>query len=108
MRAAGKSRPLLRKLGSESLLSFGNVILIAFGIDEGCRSARFHPRVFCFQIEIGAVRAEKNVTPQRLQLPEHPFIVSRNLRIASVVYELIARIHVRAADDHSVAGFAGL
>src|SRR5437870_821181 len=101
-RVRRSSGPLLREFGSERLLLFGHVHLVAFGINEGSQRALLQPRVFRFQVEIIAVRAEKNVARQRLQDPEHPFIVSRNLWIGGVVNELVARIHVGTADDHDV------
>src|SRR5258708_4904443 len=85
-----QSGSLLCKLRLERLFPVGHIHLVTLRIDEGCYSVLLQPLVFPFEVEVGAVRAQKDVAGQGFQDPEHPFIVGRNPWILGVVHELIA------------------
>src|ERR1700736_3739347 len=64
---AGWRRRLSHHFRPESLFPFGYVAPVARRIDEWCYGTFFQPRVLGLQIEVIAVRAQKNVDRQRLE-----------------------------------------
>src|SRR5215467_3420561 len=98
---------LFRQFRTEVLFFFPYKLLVSTRIDERV-SPIFQERIFFFQPEITAVGTEENITWQRLQNAPHTFVVCGDLRIISVVNELIAWVDVRAAYDYDIIGLSSL
>jgi hypothetical protein len=90
---------LALKLGFERLLTVDDVRLVPVGIDECVEIARLPAVIFCGQAVVAAVGAEKNVAWQAFEKSKSTLVVSGNLRVGFVANQLVAFIHIRAADD---------
>src|SRR5262249_55164274 len=93
---------LLRQFRSKFLFLLRDERPVTVRIDEGLAVTLLQSGVLAVQIEVVAMRTKEDVARQRLQDAKHLLVVGGNLRIAGVVDELVAGIHVGAADDHDV------
>ena len=75
-------------------------------IDEGLVVAALESLVFLHQAEVAAMGAKEDVAWETPESLEFVAIVIGDVRIGLVVHELVAGIHVWAADDDHVEGAA--
>src|SRR5450755_3310231 len=93
------SRGLTAQCRFESLLVAGDEALVARGVDERIVVSAFPAIVFLLQSVIAAMRAQKYVARQALEHFKTVLVVGGDLRISVVPHQLVARIHIRTAND---------
>ena len=87
--------PLLAgEFGFEGLLAFGDVALVAGGIDEGVAIALLPALVFLFHVVVATMCAEKDIAGQTFQHFKAKLIVRRDMRIFLVVDENVGGLRV--------------
>src|SRR6266705_3625157 len=96
------------QFSAEILFLLGNALFVATRIDERVRASLFHERVLFLESEVAAMGTEENIAWQRLQNAPHALVVFGDLRVSLVVDELVARVHVGAAEHNHVVGLAAI
>src|SRR5690349_12278673 len=87
----------------EGSFPFGDVGGITRRVDERVDAGiLLLPRIFRFEIEIAAVRAQEQITRKRSQHAKCSLEIGGDLRIQNVPYKLVSWVYVRTADDHGL------
>ena len=95
---------LFGEFGVKFLFLFVDVFFVAVGVHERVCGPFFQAGVLFFESEVATMGAEENVAWQGPEDTPHALVVFGDLRVSGVVYELVARIHVGAAENDDVVG----
>jgi len=96
------------QLRAKGLFPVGDILLVAFGINEGVGAFLTRARKLGSHSIVAAVCSQKNIARQRLQNVEGVCVVFGNSPVAGIVDEFVSGIHIRAAHDHDLVNLVVL
>ena len=98
----GHGPPLTAQFLPKRLLLERHVIRITLRIDERTSFAGLQTGMFCGELVVISMRSQEDVAGKTLEPAECRRIVGGNRRIRRVPHELIARVHIWAANHHDI------